>query len=145
MKFGCAFPCIHQAIWKADPAKGPVWVSKLDVTDAYHRGTLWTSQVVAFAYVTPSSSDYDCIIICIDLVLPMGWMDSPKFFCTFSETLTEVENALVHTSLPVLWYGAISKIPETGPGPSHTLDSLNHIKRKFRGASNSCHCNCFHV
>ena len=45
---------------------------KLDVMDAYHRGTLKPSQVGAFAYVVPSVPDEDGILICIDLVLPMG-------------------------------------------------------------------------
>ena len=57
----------------------------------------------------------------------MEWVDSPKFFCTFSETLTGVANALVNTDLPVLSYGAISKIPDTGTGPPYTPESLTHI------------------
>ena len=57
----------------------------------------------------------------------MGWVDSPKFFCTFFETLTDVDNALVDSELPVPAYGAISKIPSTGPGPPHTPESLTHI------------------
>ena len=43
MQFGRALPCILQAIWEADPVQGPVQVSKLDVTDVYHCGTLWMS------------------------------------------------------------------------------------------------------
>ena len=57
----------------------------------------------------------------------MGWMDSRKYFCMFSETLTDVANAPVHTMLPVPGYEAISNFPETGPGPLYTLDSLTHI------------------
>ena len=57
----------------------------------------------------------------------MGWVDSPKFFCVFSETLTDVGNALVHKLLPVPGYGAIANILETGQGPPHTLDNLTHI------------------
>ena len=57
----------------------------------------------------------------------MGWVESPKFFCTFLETLTDVPNVLIHTLVPVPGYGAISKIPETGQGPPHTLDILTHI------------------
>ena len=72
MQFGRSFPRILQAILEADPEEGLVRVSKLDVTDAYHRGTLQPSQVGAFAYVVPSVPDDDVIIICIDLVLPMG-------------------------------------------------------------------------
>ena len=40
VQFGRAFPCILQAVWEADPAQGPFQVSKLDVTNAYHRGNV---------------------------------------------------------------------------------------------------------
>ena len=70
-------------------------MSKLDVTDAYHLGTIRTSQVGAFASVVPSAAGDDCIIICMDLVLRMISVDSPKLFCAFLETLMYVANALV--------------------------------------------------
>ena len=57
----------------------------------------------------------------------MGWMVSPKLFCAFSETLMDVANALVHTLILVSGPGAITKIPNTYPGPPHNLDSLTHI------------------
>ena len=40
--------------------------------------------------------------------------------------VTDVANSLVNTDLPVPSYDAISKIPATGPGTPHTLDSLTH-------------------
>ena len=100
MQFGQAFPRILQAIWEANLEEGPVRVSKLHVTDTYHRDTLKPSQVGAFANVFPSVPDDDVILICIDLVLPMVLVDSPKFFCVFSETLTDVANALVDADPP---------------------------------------------
>ena len=81
----------------------------------------------AFAYVIPLAPGDEGKIICINLVLSMGWVDFPKFFCAFSETLTDVSNALADIDLPVLSYVAISEIPATGPGPPHTPESLNHI------------------
>ena len=45
MQFGRAFPRILHEIWEADPYKGPVRVSKMDVTDDYHRVTLHLAQV----------------------------------------------------------------------------------------------------
>ena len=84
MHFGRAFSRILQAIWEADPAEGLVRVSKLDVVDTYHRGTLYTSQVGPFAYVVPLVPEDDVIIICIYQIFPMVWVDSPKFFCVFS-------------------------------------------------------------
>ena len=83
LKFGQAFPRILQAVWEADPVQGLVRVTKLDVTDAYHCGTVKTAQVGAFAYVIPSAPGDEEKIICINLVLKMGWVDSPKFFCAF--------------------------------------------------------------
>ena len=101
MQFGCTFPCALQEILETDSDKGPVRVSKLGLTDAYHRGTRRPSQVGAFTYVIPSADYNDCIIICFNLVLPIRWVDSPKYFFEFSETLTNVVNSLVHMSLPV--------------------------------------------
>ena len=53
LHFGRAFPCILQAVWEADSDQAPVWMSKLDVTDVYHHGTVTLLQVGAFAYVFP--------------------------------------------------------------------------------------------
>ena len=74
MNFGRAFPHILQEIWEVGPKEGPVQMSKLDVMYTYHRRTLQPSQVGTFAYVIPSVTDDDVIIICINMVLPMGWV-----------------------------------------------------------------------
>ena len=81
----------------------------------------------AFAYVVPLAPDNDFIIIYVDMVLPMVWVDSPKFFCAFSEILTDVANAPVETELPVPAYGSITKTPSTRPAPPHTCERLTHI------------------
>ena len=99
----------------------------MDTTDAYQRSTVKTLQVVAFSYVILLAPGDKGCIICIDLVLPMGWVDSTKFFCLFWRTLTDVTNTLVDTDLLFLSYGAISKIPATGLGAPHTPGSLTHI------------------
>ena len=126
LRFGRYLPRILQQIWEADLVQVPFQVSKLDVTDVYHRGTLRPCQVGTYAYVIPLAPGDKGCIICIDLVLPMGWVDSTKFFCASSETLTDVANALVDTDLPVPSYGDISQIPATSPPPpphthTHTL------------------------
>ena len=116
-----------QAVWETEPVQGPVQVSKVDVTNVYRRGTVKPPQVGVFAYVIPLAPGDEGTIICIELILSMGWLDSPKFLCTFLETLMDVANDLVNTELPVPSYGAISEIPATGPGPPHTPESLTHI------------------
>ena len=95
--------------------------------DAYHGGTLWPSQVRVFVYVIPSAPDNDGFIICVDLVLTIGWVDSPNLLCSFLETLTDAANALFDTDLPVPAYGDISDLSSTGQVPPHTYRSLTHI------------------
>ena len=120
MKFERAFPRILQSIWEKYPSKGPVQVSKLEVTDAYHRSILRLYQVGAFTYVVPLAPEDDCIIICVDMVLLMGQVDSPKFLCAFSETLIYVTNDLVDTELPITYYISIYQTPSTSPDPPPT-------------------------
>ena len=95
-------------------------MSKLDVTEVYHRGTLQPSQVGTFAYVVPSVPGNDITIICINLVLLMGWVDTPKFLCAFSETLTDMANALVDAEPPVPAYGDIYALPAIYTVPPYT-------------------------
>ena len=83
IQFGKLLPRILQAIWETDLVEGPVPVSKFDVMDAYHRCTLWLSQLGAFTYVVPLAPDDFGIIICINMVLPMRLVDSPRFLFSF--------------------------------------------------------------
>ena len=96
----------------------------MDTTNVYNRGTFMPSQVGNFAYVIPSTSGGKGYIICINLVLPMGWVNSPIIFCAFLERLIDVTNALVDTDLLVLSYSKVSDIPATRMGPLHTPQIL---------------------
>ena len=60
MQFGQNLPRILQAIWEADLDKGLTWVSKLDVTDTYHRGTLRPYQLGPFAYIIQFGTRGQC-------------------------------------------------------------------------------------
>ena len=53
------------------------------MTDLYHHSTLQPPKVGVFTYIFPSLPDGYVIIIFIDLVLPMRWVDSLNFFCAF--------------------------------------------------------------
>ena len=61
------------------------------------------------------------------MVLPMEWVKSPKFFCALSETLLDMDNSIINTSLLVPRYVTISNISKTGPGLSRTLEILTYI------------------
>ena len=92
IQFGACLPRFLQKIWEADPAKGPVWLSKWDISDAFHRCPLQASHIGAFNCVVPPLPSDTKILLCIDLVLPMGWVNSPDMFRAASETVADMEN-----------------------------------------------------
>ena len=106
MQFGPCLPLILQNIWEADPKDGPVYLSKWDISDAFHSCVLRPSDIGEFSYVIlPLPSDTD-IYLCVDLVLPMGWASSPPFFCAASETAADLSNVyLADYRLPNPEYG----------------------------------------
>ena len=61
-----------------------VRISNLDIMDAYYRVTLSPYDIDNFTYVVPYVPEDNGIIFCINLVLSMRWVDTPKFFCALS-------------------------------------------------------------
>ena len=86
MQFGTCLPRIRKQIWEADPQDGPVYLSKWDISDAFHRCVLCPADFGTFSYVFPPLPSDTDIYLCVDLFVPMGWVSSPPFFCAASET-----------------------------------------------------------
>ena len=93
MQFGSYLPRLLQQIWEANPTDGPVLVSKWDISDAFHHCHICMDNVGTFAYVVRSIPLDPDPLFCIDLILPMGWVNSPDLFCATSETVTDEANA----------------------------------------------------
>ena len=80
MQFG---PCLArhvQQIWKADPKEGSICLSKWDISDALHWCNLSIADVGKFDYMVPPITSNTSRLLCIYLVLPMGWFKPPDFF-----------------------------------------------------------------
>ena len=92
MQFGPCLPNLMQKIWEADPKEGPVLVSKWDISDAFHRCHLRPKYVGTFSYVVPPTPSDPDPLICIDIVLLMGWVNSLDLFCSTSDTVTGIRN-----------------------------------------------------
>ena len=91
MYFGRALPFILQEIWEAEPVHGPVYLSKLNAIETFYWGTLWTYQVSnIFSHITLSVANYGGIIICIDLLPPIGWVESINYFHYLYKMITNV-------------------------------------------------------
>ena len=127
IQFGGCLARILQKIWEADLREGPVLLSKWDVSDAFHRCPLRPEHVGTFAYVVPPLASNPAVYICIDLVLPMGWVSSPDLFCATSKTATDMANKSLHNPAAPYWtYRPTLGTYSTTPSPTASPARLQH-------------------
>jgi hypothetical protein len=91
MQFGKAVEQLLQAAVQAYPKFGPLMQYKLNISDGFYRIALYTSGVQRLGVMLP---DFPGLppLVASPLVLPMGWTDSPPFFCLFTETICDLAN-----------------------------------------------------
>ena len=108
MQFGHALDRILREILLADPKLGPVYLSKLDISDGFYRVNLAIDDIPKLGVVFPVK-DGEEPLVAFPLVLSMGWANSPPIFCATTETAADLANeALSSTTDP----------------PCHPLDEL---------------------
>jgi hypothetical protein len=91
MQFGKALERILAQIVAANPAHGPVQLIKVDIADGFYRVWLNLSDIPKLAVSIPSLKGEEPLLA-FPLVLPMGWTESPPYFCAATETVTDVAN-----------------------------------------------------
>ena len=91
MQFGGTLTRLLHAIAHADPRHGPVYLGKYDLADGYYRMHLHTDSVLPLALLFPVSPG-ESPMVALPLVLPMGWTESPPYFCAATETIADLAN-----------------------------------------------------
>ena len=76
---------------RADPRYGPVKLIKFDMSDGFYRVFVRTDDVAKLGVVFPSLNG-ETPLIAFPIVLPMGWTESPPYFCAFTETVADLAN-----------------------------------------------------
>jgi hypothetical protein len=79
MKFCRALLRILQQIARSDPRLGPVYLSKIDISDGFYRIAIFTDDILKLAIMFPIR-DGEEQLIDLPLVLPIGWNQSPPLF-----------------------------------------------------------------
>ena len=92
MQFGGALPWLLWLIRHADPAKGPLFLSKYDLTNGFYCIFLTTDDALKLAIMMPHYAGKPQLAA-IPLSLTMGWTKSPPTFSAASETATDLANA----------------------------------------------------
>ena len=91
MQFGRALQRLLQTIVQADPKYGPVYLSKIDIADGFYRVWLQASDIPKLGVALPSTPGQPPLVA-FPLALPMGWVESPPYFTTLTETACDLTN-----------------------------------------------------
>jgi len=92
MQFGRTLQRLMQRILDADPQFGPVYMAKIDISDGFYRIGLAPRDAPKLGVLLPRYSGEEPMIA-IPLVLPMGWVNAPPYFCAATETAADLMNA----------------------------------------------------
>jgi hypothetical protein len=92
MQFGKAQEQMLQARMKANPKFGTVKAYKVDIGDGFYRVPVATSGVLKLGVLLPEMPSFSERMVAFPLVIPMGWTESPPFFCKFTETACDLTN-----------------------------------------------------
>jgi hypothetical protein len=96
MQFGKALERILRNIVEADPKFGPVHLIKVDIADGFYRIWLNSHDIPKLAVSIPSFDENEPLVA-LPLVLPMGWTESPPYFCAATETVADIANQRLQT------------------------------------------------
>ena len=97
MQLGRALNRVLHRIATADPADGPVYLMKLDLSDGFYRVPLRDSDIPLLGVTFPVAPG-EPPLVAMPLVLPMGWTESPPYFCSATETIADLANDLAHST-----------------------------------------------
>ena len=117
-----------QRICEANTKEVPVWISKWDIYDDFYQCNLRPSDVVNFTYMVPLVPSDTSRLLCVDLVLPVGWVNSPDFFYSASKTAVDNANAYtLESTSPLYIYPSIDEVYHTSTAPPASPYRLQYI------------------
>ena len=91
MQFGRALERVLHKIRRANRRYGPTYMIKVYIADGFYRLFVAAPTVATLGVVFPHHPDEEPLVA-FPLVLPMGWVGSPPFFCALTETSTDLAN-----------------------------------------------------
>ena len=97
MQLGRALNRVLHRTVTADPADGPVYLMKLDLSNGFYQVPLRDSDIPLLGVAFPVAPG-EPPLVAMPLVLPMGWTKSPPYFCSATETIADLANDLAHST-----------------------------------------------
>jgi hypothetical protein len=125
MQFGRALERLLFRIRHANPRFGPTYMAKIDLADGFYRLWLAARGIPNLGAVFPTYDDVEPLVA-FPLTLPMGWVESPPYFCTATETVANLANAVsTQRNLPPHPLEHLADIPPPPIELPHTSSSTH--------------------
>ena len=115
-QLGHVLPRLIAAMAEADQ-NTPLFLAKWDIKDGFWRLMTERGSEFNFAYVLPQEEGKPPKIV-IPTPLPMGWTESPPFFCAAAETARDVAQTYAQT--------------EVGTLPAHKFDDYTKTSTEYQ-------------
>ena len=96
MQFCRALERVLRKVATADTAQGPLYLLKIDLSDGFYHVRLCAQDAPMLGVAFPVAPG-EPLLTAIPLVLPMGWTESPPYFCTTTETIVDLANLYSHS------------------------------------------------
>ena len=139
MQFGRALQRVISAIVRADPRYGPVSMAKIDIADGFYRVWLQPDDIAKLGVALPTPPG--CTpLVAFPLALPMGWIESPPYFSSLTETACDLANTRLSHGDPQLHHQhRLEAVADTlppdlascpRPAPQHTATGSTVNRRR---------------
>jgi len=131
MQFGKTLEHLLHRIVDADPRRGLIYLSKIDLANGFYRVGFHVPDIPKLGVVLPRM-DNEHPTVAFPLTLPMGWTNSPPIFSTATETTVDITNQKALHCSPTTAHG-LEKIaatpPSATPQTSATIPKLQYMAR----------------
>ena len=91
MQYGRALDRLLREIVFVDPALGPVYIFKADMSDGFYRIGIHPEDAPKLGLIFPSSANEEPMVA-TPLMVPMVWENSSPLFCTATKTVVNITN-----------------------------------------------------
>ena len=120
MQFGRALPRLLSRLVHANPRFGPAKLAKIDIADGFYRVGLRAADIPKLGVILPHSPS-GTPLVAFPLALPMGWVESPPYFTTLTETACDLANTATTTGVTFPGVHPLESVAQTpapdAPGP----------------------------
>ena len=127
MQFGRALQRVMSAIVHAHPRYGPVYMAKIDVADGFYRVWVQLADVPKLGVILPTAPGA-VPLIAFPLALPMGWVESPPYFCVLTETACDRANAMLASHTPVPSLTRTHRLESLAATPPAETNHFSHTR-----------------